>query len=70
MKKIFFCSAVAMISGLLLLSCEPVNNEDGNQENNTNTTETETEIIVSGVWKTGETILLNRHLVEIGRAHV
>lgn len=63
MKKIFFCSAVAMISGLLLLSCEPVNNEDGNQGNNTNTTETETEIIVSGMWKTGETILLNRHLV-------
>ena len=63
MKKFFFCSAVAMISGLLLLSCEPVNNEDGNQGNNTNTTETETEIIVSGVWKTGETIQLNRHLV-------
>ena len=50
--------ALTLISSMLLVSCET-----REEVNNTTTTETETEIIVSGVWKAGEVIHLNRHLV-------
>ncbi|MGN0234910.1 MAG: right-handed parallel beta-helix repeat-containing protein [Paludibacteraceae bacterium] len=60
MRKNFLCSALSVICGLLLLSCERQENENNN---NSTTNETETEIIVSGVWKSGEMIHLDRHLV-------
>ncbi|MGN1248409.1 MAG: right-handed parallel beta-helix repeat-containing protein [Paludibacteraceae bacterium] len=61
MRKNFLCSALSVICGLLLLSCERQENENNNNSSTTN--ETETEIIVSGVWKSGEMIHLDRHLV-------
>ena len=63
MKLYQICSALAIACGLLFVSCEkPEEDKDNNNETTTETT-TETEIIVSGVWKSGEIIQLDRHLV-------
>ena len=63
MRKSVLCSALSVICGLLLLSCERPNNENEGNNNSSTTNETETEIIVSGLWKSGEMIHLDRHLV-------
>ena len=55
--KIFYAAAAVMCSSLLV-ACS-----DDNDAPKADEEITETEMIVSGVWKSGETIQLDRHLV-------
>ena len=58
MKMRSICAAMAVTCGMLLASCS-----DEEEKLSINQEVTETEMIVSGVWKTGEVIHLDRHLV-------
>lgn len=63
MKKLMFMAAI-IAAGMMFTSCkEPVDPNKPDNKNGANVTETEIEIIMDGVLKTGTTLNLNKHLV-------
>ncbi|MGN1237078.1 MAG: hypothetical protein ACI4TS_06490 [Bacteroidaceae bacterium] len=52
-------AAIVMAMGMMFVSC----NDDDNESKSNDKLLTDTEMIVSGVWKSGEVINLDRHLV-------
>ncbi len=64
MKRTLFIAIISVI--IVFASCDRKNNNNGNDEPDlpsTDTSITETEMQVSGTWKTGTEINLDRHLV-------
>ena len=57
LRKFYAALAAVLMGGCMLTACSEDDEPSVNQET------TETELIVSGVWKSGEVVHLDRHLV-------